>query len=68
MTTAAETLKGLMAAQSEAVRLGACRAMLELGMKLQDAADTEERLKRLEQLAEWVESAPYAKQNTAGAA
>jgi len=33
---------------SDAVRLGAARAVLELGMKVRDAADLEERLAALE--------------------
>jgi hypothetical protein len=67
MAAAAEALRGLLNAQSEAVKLGASQALQELGIELQDAADTEERLQRLEHLVEWVESAPHAKQNTAGA-
>jgi hypothetical protein len=48
MTEAADVLRGLLKASSESVRLGACRAMLELGVKLRDTIDHEERLESLE--------------------
>lgn len=54
MTAASlESVKTLMNLQKEphpsAVRLGAARAMLEIGMKVRDAADVEQRLAALEQ-------------------
>jgi hypothetical protein len=48
MASAADVLRTLLSAQSESVRLAACRAMLELGVKLRDAVDVEERLAALE--------------------
>jgi len=48
MSAAAEALRKLLEARSEAVRLGAARAVLELGMKLRESADLEERLAELE--------------------
>jgi hypothetical protein len=44
--TLLELLKG---PTSDAVRLGAARAVLEIGMKVREAADLEERLSALEQ-------------------
>jgi len=41
-------LRDLLNANSESVRLGACRAMLELGVKLRETIDHEERLRVLE--------------------
>jgi hypothetical protein len=49
MTAAADELRALLAAKSEAVRLGACRAMLELGVKLRETTELQERLAALEQ-------------------
>lgn len=48
MTEAAEALRKLLKAESESVRLGACRAILELTVKLREAVDQEERLQALE--------------------
>jgi hypothetical protein len=48
MTDAAGTLRQLLNPESESVRLGACRAILELGVKLREAVDHEERLQALE--------------------
>ena len=48
MSAAAEALRKLLEARSEAVRLGAARAVLELGMKLRESAELEERLAELE--------------------
>jgi hypothetical protein len=49
MADAAAKLRQLLDAQSEAVRLGACRAMLELGVKLRESVELEERLRDLEE-------------------
>jgi hypothetical protein len=44
MTSAADTLRGLLdAANSGTVRLGAARALLELGPKLRESVELEER-------------------------
>jgi hypothetical protein len=50
MALAADVLRALLGAKSESVRLGACRAMLELGIKLRESAELEQRLAALEQL------------------
>jgi hypothetical protein len=49
MTEAASTLRGLLAAEGESVRLGAARSILELGHKLREAVEFEERIADLEQ-------------------
>jgi hypothetical protein len=48
---AVATMHSLLRANSENVRLGAARAILELGQKLREGIDVEERLARLEALA-----------------
>jgi hypothetical protein len=48
-TEAAETLRKLLQAESESVRLGACRAILELGTRLREAEELERRLVALEE-------------------
>jgi hypothetical protein len=48
MTEAATTLRSLLSASSEVVRLGASRALLELGTKLRDVTEFESRLQALE--------------------
>jgi len=48
MADAADVLRKLLKAKSENVRLGACRAILELGTKLRDSVEVEERLQALE--------------------
>jgi hypothetical protein len=52
MADAADKLWQLLAAKSEAVQLGACRALLELGVKLRESVELEQRLATLEQLAQ----------------
>ena len=49
MSDAAAALRKLLKAKSESVRLGACRAMLEIGVKLREAVELEARLAALEQ-------------------
>jgi hypothetical protein len=49
MSDAAGTLRKLLKAKGESVRLGACRAMLELGVKLRECVEFEARLTALEQ-------------------
>jgi hypothetical protein len=48
MSEAADTLRGLLKAESEAVQLGAARSLLELGCKLREAVELEERVTALE--------------------
>src|SRR5690242_11882322 len=44
MSEAADMLRRLLAAESESARLGAARSLLELGVKLRDSVEMEERL------------------------
>jgi hypothetical protein len=48
---AVTSLRDLLTARSEAVRLGACRAILELGGKLRENLDLEQRIAELEEQA-----------------
>jgi hypothetical protein len=48
MAEAAGTLRQLLAAASESVRLGAARALLEVGLKVREAVELEARLAELE--------------------
>jgi len=48
MSDAADMLRKLLKAKSESVRLGACRAMLELGAKLRETVELEARIAQLE--------------------
>jgi hypothetical protein len=48
MSAAADVLRQLLAAESESVRLGAARSLLELGVKLREAVEMEERLAAVE--------------------
>ena len=48
-TAAADTLRALLDADSETVRLGAGRSILELGARLREALELEARLAALEQ-------------------
>jgi len=52
MSEAAEVLRKLLAAESESVRLGAARSLLELGVKLRESVELEQRLADLEQQME----------------
>src|SRR5262245_17805288 len=45
MAEAADTLRQLLHAESESVRLGACRGLLELGVKLRESVELEQRLR-----------------------
>src|SRR5262249_46637746 len=49
MTSAANTLLALLGAADERVRLGAARAVLELGGKMREATELEARLLALEE-------------------
>jgi len=51
-TKAVETLSALLDGESESVRLGAARAILEIGTKLRDATEFETRLAALEAAAQ----------------
>ena len=51
-SAAAATLAGLLKADSETVRLGAARSILELAIKLRDAEELEARIATLEEQAE----------------
>ena|SRR5437870_5565578 len=48
-TEAVDTLRGLLAAGSESVKLGAARSILELGCKVKEAVELEERIAALEE-------------------
>src|SRR4051812_36093119 len=52
MTDAATTLRKLLKAKSESVQLGACRALLEMGVKLRESVEMEARIAELERRAE----------------
>jgi hypothetical protein len=58
MTAATHTLQALLTAESETVRLSAAKALIELGVKLRDSTDHEQRLKALEHLGEWIKLQP----------
>jgi hypothetical protein len=49
MSDAAAKLRELLAAQSEAVRLGAARSLLELGIRLRESVELEQRLAAMEE-------------------
>ena len=51
MTAAADALRRLLTAKSETVRLGAARAVLELGVKIRESAELIERIQALEDAA-----------------
>jgi HEAT repeat protein len=59
-TLAADTLRKLLDARSETVRLGAARAILELGSKLRESEDLAERVRALEErLGDGKETKPW---------
>ena len=49
MAEAADVLRKLLTANSESIRLGAARCLLDLGVRLREAVEVEERLLDLEQ-------------------
>ena len=49
-TQAAETMQSLLEADSEHVRLGAAKGILEFGLSLQEALETQTRITTLEEL------------------
>ena len=55
MVEAAETMRGLLQANSEAVKLGAARSLLELGLKLRESVETKEQIRELEEVLDTLE-------------
>jgi hypothetical protein len=51
-TLAVDTLRSLLGAESESIKLGAARAILEIGSKLRESVELEERIATLEAAAE----------------
>jgi hypothetical protein len=49
MADAADTLRRLLASAADAIKLGAARSILELGAKLREAGEFEQRLLAVEQ-------------------
>jgi hypothetical protein len=56
MSEAADVLRKLLAAESETVRLGAARSMLELGVKLRESVTFAEEMAELRAAVEAIES------------
>lgn len=54
-TEAVRTLRSLLTAESESVRLAASKAVLELGAKFRESTELEERIKALEEAKEWLQ-------------
>jgi hypothetical protein len=48
MADAAATLRGLLSAKADTVKLGAARALLEFGVRLRESVELDERLRALE--------------------
>jgi hypothetical protein len=65
LTDAAAKLRQLLAARSEAIQLAAARSLLELGVKLREAVELEQRLAGLEQRLQ--ESGNHEAAHAAGA-
>lgn len=60
MTEAADTLQQLLKAESETVRRGAARDLLEMGLRGRQVSELEDRLAELERLAAaQAEEGPY---------
>ncbi len=51
-SAAVQTLKELLSSQSDSVRLGAARSILELGVKLRESTELAARVAELEAIAE----------------
>jgi hypothetical protein len=49
MSEAVQTLRRLLTAEAESVRLAAARAILEVGHRLRDAVEVEDRLREVEE-------------------
>jgi hypothetical protein len=57
MAADAATLRSLLRSDKPSVQLGAARALLELGLKLRDGVELEERIRRLEEAQRQVQEA-----------
>lgn len=66
MSEAVLTLRHLLTAQSESVRLSASRVILETGMKLREHADFEKRLEILEERQNEIDDQAAEAQHQAG--
>jgi hypothetical protein len=49
MAEAADTLRQLLRSESDAVKLGAARSILELSLRIKEATELEERIRALEE-------------------
>jgi hypothetical protein len=49
MAEAADTLRQLLGAESAAVRLGAARSLLELGVRLRESVELQQELRELQE-------------------
>ena len=58
LAEAADTLRVLLTAESESIRLGAARALIDSAVKLREAASFEERLAALEEASKPREGEP----------
>jgi hypothetical protein len=58
MTAATDTLRALLSARSESVRLAAARSILELGPRLREASELEQRMRDLEDRLDTPEDQP----------
>jgi hypothetical protein len=54
MTEAADVLRALLKADAETVRLGAARSLLDLGVKLRESVELQDKVKQLESILEQV--------------
>jgi HEAT repeat protein len=64
MTEAADALRALLKAESESVRLGAARAICELGCKLRESIDLSERVTAIEENQSRADETPFAMNGT----
>ena len=62
---AVDKLRDLLSAGSDSVKLGAARSILELGTKLRESVELEQRLSELEQRIEQVHSEPIGRNRAA---
>jgi len=54
MTDAADVLRALLKADAETIRLGAARSLLDLGIKLRDGVELQEKVNELEKVLQQV--------------
>jgi hypothetical protein len=66
MTDAADTLRKLLKAKKESVRLGAARAICEKACKLRESAELEERIAALEASKESAAGSTFSRNGAAG--